>query len=116
MFNGKLYKFTCLINRLCSGPCKFTKFLKPAFTSLRKTKTVISAYIDDLITIAYSYDSCYNNIFKCINLLDSLGFVAHQDKSQFIHSRSLEYLEFIINFVSMTVELTEAKIFNVQTL
>ena len=28
-FRGKLYRFTCLPNGLCSGPRKFTKLLKP---------------------------------------------------------------------------------------
>ena len=32
---GKLYKFICVPNRLCSGPRKFTKSLKPPFAKLR---------------------------------------------------------------------------------
>ena len=31
---GKLYKFTCLPNGLCSGPRKFTKLLKPPLAKL----------------------------------------------------------------------------------
>ena len=31
-FRGKLCQFTCLPNGLCSGPCKFTKLLKPALS------------------------------------------------------------------------------------
>ena len=37
---GKPYKFTCLHNRLCSGPRKFTKLLKTriSWTKVRQYK------------------------------------------------------------------------------
>ena len=50
---GKLYKFTCLLNGLCSAPRKFTKLLKPLLDELRLDYVKIAAYIDDLITLAY---------------------------------------------------------------
>ena len=63
---GKLYKFTCLPNGLCSGPLKFTKLLKPPLAELRLHYVTIAAYIDDLITLAYSFDICSKNVWKCV--------------------------------------------------
>ena len=34
-WGGKLYKFTCLPNGLCSAPRLFTKLLKPVYSTLR---------------------------------------------------------------------------------
>ena len=46
---------------------------------------------------------------KTIELLDSLGFVIHPDKSEFEPSQVLEFLGFIINTVEMSLRLTSAK-------
>ena len=99
----------CLPNGLSSGPRKFTKLLKPPLATLRRDKDVVSAYIDDLIRIARNYKMCSNNVFSVVNLLDSLGFVVHPEKSQFIPSQKLEYLGFVIDSVNMTVTMTSRK-------
>ena len=61
---GKLYKFTCLPNGLCSGPGKFTKLLKPSLAELRLHYLKIPAYIDNLITLAHSFDIWFKNVWK----------------------------------------------------
>ena len=102
-FKGELYQFTCLPNGLCSGPRKFTKLLKPRLADMRKNKITVSSYIDDLITIAKSYATCYDSVLHCVQLLDSLGFVVHPEKSEFFPSQKLEYLGFIIDSIKMTI-------------
>lgn len=106
---GKLYKFTCLPNGLCSGPRKFTKVLKPPLAELRLEHISIAAYIDDLITLARSFNICFDNVWKCAQKLDKLGFVIHPKKSVFIPSQEIEYLGFLINSVTMTIKLTTDK-------
>ena len=106
---GKLYIFTCLPKGLCSGPRKFTKLLKPRLVELRLDYVKIPAYIDDLMTLAYSFDICFKNVWKCAKLLGNLGFVFHSEKSIFDPSPEIEYLGFIINLVTMTVRLTTEK-------
>ena len=106
---GKLYKFTCLPDRLCSGPRKFAKLHKPPLAELRLDCVKIAAYIDDLITLAYSFDICYKNVWKCVRLLGNLGFVVHPEKSVFVPSQEIEYLGFTINSVTMIVRLTTEK-------
>ena len=61
---GKLYKFTCLTNVLCSGPRKFTKLLKPPLVKLWLDYIKIAAYIDEFITLAYSFDICFKNVWE----------------------------------------------------
>ena len=106
---GKFYKFTCLPNSLCSGPKKFTKLLKPPLAEIRLDDVKIAAYIDDLSTLAYSFDISFNNIWKCVKRLVNLGFVVHPEKSVFVPSQETEHLGFIIISVTMTVILTTEK-------
>lgn len=109
LYKGKLYKFLCLPNGLCLGPRKFTKLLKPALARLRKDHVTLSAYIDDIITLNSSQRKCYDNVLKCLEVFNLLGFVVHPIKSQFVPSNEIEYLGFIINSVEMTVRLTDDK-------
>ena len=108
-FQKKLYKFTCLLNRLCSGPGKFTKLLKSPLAELMLHYVKIAAYTDDLITLAYSFDICLKNVWKCLKLSGNLDFVVHPEKSIFVPSQEIEYLGFIINSVTMIVRLTTEK-------
>ena len=74
---GKLYKFICLPNGLCFGLRKFTKLIKPLLFDLRLDYVIIVACIDDLITLAHSFDICFNKVWKSVKCLVKLGFVVH---------------------------------------
>ena len=54
-------------------------------------------------------ESCMDNISKIIEILMSLGFVIHPSKSEFIPSKTIEYLGFVINTEDMTIRLTFVK-------
>ena len=108
-FGGKLYQFTYLANGLCSGPRKFTKLLKAPLAYLHKRLINIAAYIDDLFTCSPSYVKCEQNIKCSINLLESLGFIIHPEKSLFVPTRCIEYLGFVLNSQSMTISLSDVK-------
>ena len=62
MYNGKLYVFPCLPNGLCSGPRKFAKLLKPPLACMRLQHCLVSGYIDDLITMNKTYNTCFENL------------------------------------------------------
>ena len=49
-WNGKLYKFTCFPNGLALAPRKFTKLLKPVYSTLRLKGHISSPYIDDSLS------------------------------------------------------------------
>ena len=80
---GKLYKFIYLPNRLCFGPRKITKLLKPPLAELRLDYVKTAAYIYDLVTSAYSLDICFKHVSKCVELLGNLRFVVNPEKSVF---------------------------------
>ena len=69
------YKFTCFPNGPACCPRKFTKLLKPVFSTLREKGHVSSPYIDVSILIGSRYEESANNVIDTIRLLDSLGFV-----------------------------------------
>ena len=108
-FRGKLYQFTCLPNGLSSGPRKFTKLLKPTLSFLRKLLIAIAAYIDDLFTCSSSFKKCEFNVKRCVEVLDSLRFIVHPEKSVFVPTKCIEYLGFIINSENMTISLSDRK-------
>ena len=83
--------------------------LKPSLAELSLDFVKIAAYIDDLITLACSFDICLKNVCKCVKLLGNLGFVVHPEISVFVPSQEIEYLGFIINLVTMIVRLTIEK-------
>ena len=76
---------------------------------LHKNLINITAYIDDLFTCSPTYVKCEQNIKCSINLLESLGFITHPEKSLFVPKRCIEYLDFILNSQSMTISLSDIK-------
>ena len=105
-WRDKLYQYTCLPNGLASAPRIFTKLLKPVFTILRKKGHLSSSYIDDCYLQGESYDECYDNVQDTVLLLQELGFPIHDEKSVLIPSQILTFLGFVLNSVTMTVQLT----------
>ena len=108
-FNGCLYMFTALPNGYTEGPRKFTKIMKPPLSTLRKSGVSVTDYIDDMLTMSTSVNSCYDNIDRIIQLLDSLGFVVHPEKSNFKPTQVIEFLGFVIDTFHMTIQLTQKK-------
>ena len=72
-----MYQFTCLAQGLSPAPRVYTKLLKPAFSSLRKTGHTNSAYIDDVLLQSDSKAECHSNVEDTVSLLDSLGLTPH---------------------------------------
>ena len=109
LWNGTVYKFTCLPNGLALCPRKFTKLMKPVFSYLRQQGHTSSPYIDDSILLGDSYNECASNVIDTVTLLDTLGFVPHPNKSVFIPTQILVFLGFRLNSIDMTVSLTPEK-------
>ena len=111
MWRGSLFQFTCLLNGLSCAPRKFTKLPKPALSTLHLS----SAYLDDMYLQGKTYRECVDNVIDSVQVVDSLGFVAHPDKSTFIPPQQLQFLGFILNSVEMTIRLTQEKATGLQT-
>ena len=107
MHKRKLYEFCALPNGLSTGPRKFTKLLKPPLSVLRKQKSNVGAYIDDLLLTNIIFQETSKSTDIAASLLDSLGFIIHPEKSVFTPTQTIEYLGFTIDSRKMMVFLTE---------
>ena len=105
-WRGKLYQFTCFPNGLAFCQRKFTKLLKPVYSTLRNLGHLSVAYIDDSYLQADTYELCVRNVIDTLSLFHQLGFVIHPDKSVLIPTQSLTFLGFVLDSQSMTVALT----------
>ena len=77
---------------------------------LRKDGHFFCEYIGDLLNIGYSYNDCLSNAIDTLLIFDALGFVIYPKKSHLIPTRTIAFLGFVIDSVSMTIRLTGAKI------
>ena len=60
-------------------------------------------------------EDCFFNVLNTIEILRSLGFTIHPDKSKFIPTQCITYLGFILNSIQMKITLTlekKEKVFN----
>ena len=62
------------------------------------------------------YEDCFSNVLNTIEILTSLRFTIHTDKSKFILTQCITYLGFILNSVQMTITLTLEKKQNILNL
>ena len=106
IFLNKKYQFTSLVMGLASSPRVFTKVLKPIFASLRARGFISTAYIDDSCLQGASFEECSDNIQATVNLMDSLGFTVHLNKSVLFPTKQIVFLGFLLCSDSMTVCLT----------
>ena len=108
-WEDQFYEFTCLPNGLSSAPRQFTKILKPPLATLHKQGHISIAHLDDLYLQGRTFDNCVKNVIDTTFLPYKLGLVIHPEKSSFIPSQVLVILGFIINSLTMTIQLTTEK-------
>ena len=90
-------------------PGKLTKLTKPPLALLRIQGYTFAIYIDDIISVDHTVDSCFLTVIKKIKWFQSLGFVIHPEKSKFIPSKKVEYLGFVIDSERMVTYLSDHK-------
>ena len=110
-----MYQFTCFPKRLSFCPRKFTKLLKPVYSTLRMKGHLSVAYIDDSYSQAADYALCSHNIADTLTLFNKLGFVVHPEKSVLYPTQRLVFLGFVLDSVTMKVFVTPEKANNVET-
>lgn len=109
-YNNKCYQYTSYPNGLSSCPRNFTKLMKPVLCVLRTKGHIIIIFIDDLLLIATSYEKCCATVLETIKLLSDLGFVVHEEKSEFVPQQHATFLGFLINSLLMKITLTHDKV------
>ena len=94
---------------LSSSPRIFTKVMKPPLAYLRQKRCTVSVYIDDFFIQGNAFRECYSSLAEAVLLILQLGFHVHPEKSVLIPPKSLTFLGFNLNSVSMPVTLAQEK-------
>ena len=68
----------------------------PVFATLRSQGHASTSFLDDSLLLAKTQQECLTNIVDTVQLLRSLGFVVHPDKSVFQPNQRIQYLGIII--------------------
>ena len=115
-FKETLYEFCALPQGYTDSPRLFTKILKVPLSSLRSSGFINSGYLDDIYLQGNTYEECLNNVNTTASMLDSLGFTIHQEKSNFVPSKRMEFLGFIMDSSTMLVYPNRKKVENIQNI
>ena len=68
-----------------------------------------STLLYDLYLQGQTYEECVQNVIDTTVLSDNLGLVVHPEKTIFIPTQVLTTLGFVINSVTMTIQMTREK-------
>ena len=79
------------------------------FNILRQKGYLSSSYIYDCYLQGATYGECHENVQETVMLLGDLEFPVHNEKSVLIPSQVLTSLGFVLNSVTMTVQLTDSR-------
>ena len=109
VFNDRLFSFKLLVQGLCTAPRVFTKLLKPVFAFLWIKGHQNVVYIDDSLLVAASFLSFWHNVQDAVFLMDSIELTNHADKLALMPIQTISFVQFILNFISMTVCRTPEK-------
>jgi hypothetical protein len=90
--------------------------MKPVFSQLRKLGHLNVIYIDDILLLGSTKHECEANLRDTVKFLDGLGFTIHPEKSIFYAWQKVVFLGFVLDFVTMTVRLTQDKAKSIQKL
>jgi len=92
------------------------KFLSAPLSTLHKQGHIAVAHLYELYLQGqtYMYEKSVLNVIDTTVLLDKLGLVVHPEKSTFIPAQVLTILGFVINSVTMKIQLTREKATSLQ--
>lgn len=108
-YNNVLYEFKVLPFGLNIAPFIFTKLLKPIFHHLRSQGFVSIYYLDDILLLDLSYESCVKNVNYTVGLLSSLGFTINFGKSVLKPSHKIKFLGFKFDSINLTFSVPQKK-------
>ena len=87
IFNGTLYQYTCMANRLSCAPRVLTKLLKPVYAMLHNLGYLSLGYIDDSYLQGDTSSECLENVKVTALLFKKVGFHLHPTTSVIIPTR-----------------------------
>ena len=110
LWKGTLLEFACLPFGLAVAPRLFTKVMKPVVALLRRAGIRLIIYLDDLLFMNQSQVGLEQDMATARYLLENLGFVVNFEKSYFVPTQQLEFLDFLVNSRDMTLLLPDCKV------
>ena len=110
IWRNQRYEFTCLPLGYSFAPRFFTKIFKPIVAQLRLNGLRIVIFLDDILLDAGSFAECMEQLSLLQKLLESLGFVINDAKSQLQPTTWICFLGFIIDSISNELLLPEDKL------
>lgn len=108
-FQGSTFEFQCLPFGLSIAPFIFTKLMKPVVSYLRNQGLLLVIYLDDLLCINNSFNSCLMSTATAVNFLEKLGFIINKEKSSLVPKQIQQFLGFEINSQNMCLMLPDRK-------
>ena len=87
----------------------FTKILEPVFGHLRQEGHLSAIFADDSYLQGDTEQECMNIVKAIVDLLLKLGFIVHEKKSVLKPTQKIEFLGFIIDSNSVTIEINRKK-------
>ena len=106
----RVFFFKVLPFGLTSAPWAFSRVLKPIKKLLRLQGIQVTAFLDDFLILARSFQECLDHTAKVIDLLQRLGFRINWEKSSKAPQKRLEYLGVILDLETLTFSLPEDKV------
>ena len=109
MWYQKFYKYLGMTNGYSDAMRVFTKMLKPPVATFRKQGFISVIFVDNSYLQGSTRGECLENVHKTVNLLASLGFTIHKEKSVLEPTQCIEFLGFITHSADMTVKINPKK-------
>ena len=109
-WRGMVYQFKVLPFGLSLAPWAFTRVVKDLVAVCRPKKIRLHTYLDDWLILASREATCRSHMSFLRNLASKLGFVIHEEKSDFSPSQEFVYLGMLFKTVPHTVQPSQARI------
>jgi hypothetical protein len=109
VWNGVHYQYKALCFGLSSAPRLFTKLLRPVVQVLRAAGIRCVPYLDDVLILAPTLETCRAQTQQAINLLSHLGFII-SSKSQLTPSRQRVFLGMLVDSHNMELRVPKDKL------
>ena len=116
IWEGKINQFLCLCFGLGPAPLTFTKIMKILISLLRRLNIRIAIFLDDVLLLGQTPEEVLSALNSLIFLLQNLGFVINQKKSQLQSVQETEFLGLFVNPNTMTLALPPDKLAAINSL
>jgi hypothetical protein len=107
---GVLFQYMCMPQGYVLSPFLWTRALKAVLRPLRLRGMILVAYLDDILLIAPSKDTCSFHTSILREHLQQFGYLINWAKSMGEPTQTQDFLGFLLNSLQMTVSLPLPKL------